>query len=137
MHNNDTMHNNDNIHFLLTEDDDDSVNDSEDVEFNLSEILNKLDDIEINNELENELFSEMIHYDTNYNVKQLLLICDYYKISKFLRAQKSNKDDIIRSLVFFEQNPSNYEIVLKRKQLWFYINEIKNDKFMKKYVLWN
>ena len=134
---NDTMHNNDNIHFLLTEDDDDSVNDSEDVEFNLSEILNKLDDIEINNELENELFSEMIHYDTNYNVKQLLLICDYYKISKFLRAQKSNKDDIIRSLVFFEQNPSNYEIVLKRKQLWFYINEIKNDKFMKKYVLWN
>jgi hypothetical protein len=131
------MHNNDNIHFLLTEDDDDSVNDSEDVEFNLSEILNKLDDIEINNELENELFSEMIHYDTNYNVKQLLLICDYYKISKFLRAQKSNKDDIIRSLVFFEHNPSNYEIVLKRKQLWFYINEIKNDKFMKKYVLWN
>jgi hypothetical protein len=121
----------------LTEDDDDSVNDSEDVEFNLSEILNKLDDIEINNELENELFSEMIHYDTNYNVKQLLLICDYYKISKFLRAQKSNKDDIIRSLVFFEHNPSNYEIVLKRKQLWFYINEIKNDKFMKKYVLWN
>ena len=126
-----------NIHFLLTEKDDDSINDNEDIELHLSEILNKLEDIEINSELENELFSEMLNYDTNYNVKQLLLICDYYKISKLLRAQKSNKDDIIRSLVFFEHNPSNYEIVLKRKQMWFCINELKNDKFMKKYVLWN
>ena len=126
-----------NIHFLLTEKDEDSINDNEDIELNLSEILNKLEDIEINSELENELFSEMLNYDTNYNVKQLLLICDYYKISKLLRAQKSNKDDIIRSLVFFEHNPSNYEIVLQRKQMWFCINELKNDKFMKKYVLWN
>ena len=30
----------------------------------------------------------------------------------------------------------NKEIVLKRKKIWFYINELKKDKLMKKYILW-
>jgi hypothetical protein len=43
---------------------------------------------------------------------------------------------MIDILVNFERNPINTDIVFKRQNMWFYINELKNDKFMKKFVLW-
>jgi hypothetical protein len=84
-----------------------------------------------------ELFiPHIFNYRENCTVKELLLICEYYGIAKELKLNKCNKEQIIYVLVYFESNPSNFEIVCKRQNLWFYINEIKNDKFMKKYVLW-
>ena len=65
-----------------------------------------------------------------------MLICDYYGISKSVKANKCNKSEIIYFLVNFENDPRNDEIVCRRRNIWFYITEIKNDKFMKKYVLW-
>jgi hypothetical protein len=64
------------------------------------------------------------------------MICDYYGIAKELKANKYNKDLIIQYLVEYEINPINNDIVFKRQNMWFYINELKNDKFMKKYILW-
>ena len=104
-------------------------------ELDLKKILKDLEKIETSNSSDS-LNSLVVYYELNYNIKQLFLICDYYKISKNLRVCKSNKLEIIESLVLFEMNPENFEIVIKRKQLWFYINELKNDKFMKKYVFW-
>ena len=66
----------------------------------------------------------------------MLLICDYYGLAKDLKSNKCNKYEIIEFLVIYEYNPLNSDIVFKRQNLWFYINELKNDKFMKKYVLW-
>ena len=116
-----------NIFFSLDEDDD----------------SNKIDNTiynEINNEINNyDLDSfEMLynHYKFNYNVKELLLICEYYGIAKELKSNKCNKEVIIQFIINFETTPSNDQIVLKRQNMWFYINELKNDKFMKKYVLW-
>ena len=43
---------------------------------------------------------------------------------------------IMEGIINFENEPQNEEVVVKRKNLWFYMAEIKNDKFMKKYVLW-
>ena len=43
---------------------------------------------------------------------------------------------IIEYLVIFENDISNVDIVFRRQNMWFYINELKNDKFMKKFVLW-
>jgi len=124
---------NDNIYFFFDESDSENeIFQDED----LSKILKELENIEL--EQNDNLFASLVlYYEINYNVKQLLLICDYYKIAKELRVNKSNKMDIINTLVLFENNEENMELVLKRKQLWFYINELKNDKFMKKYVLWN
>ena len=126
-----TTENEININFFFDEIDDNNL------ELDLSELLNELEDIELEEDYEEKLMPEIINYEVNYNIKQLLLICEYYKISKILKTNKCNKGDIIKALVFFENNSNNYEIVLKRKQLWFYMNELKNDKFMKKYVLWN
>ena len=78
-----------------------------------------------------------VDYQLNYTVKQLLLIGDYYDIVKTNKLNKCTKDEIIHHLMIFENNSENTEIVLKRKQLWFFMGELKMDKFMKKFILWS
>ena len=43
---------------------------------------------------------------------------------------------IIYFLVDFENDPLNNTIVLQRKKMWHCMNMLKNDKFMKKYIIW-
>lgn len=81
--------------------------------------------------------SQKLYYHMNFTVKELLFICDYYGIAKQLKAAKCNKEDITTVLVNFEMDPLHSEIVLRRKKAWLYMNELKNDKFLKKYILWS
>jgi hypothetical protein len=119
--------------------------DDEDDENELETILKEINDFsysEIENNNENgwystsTLIAKSIDYDTNYNVKQLLTICDYYGLSKEVKLNKFKKTELILFLLDFEENMENSLIVYKRKQLWYFIEELKNDKFMKKYILW-
>jgi hypothetical protein len=68
-------------------------------------------------------------------LKQLNLICDYYGITSYLRITKCNKKDIVNILVLYENADENYEIVVKRKRMWKCLAELKNDKFMKKFII--
>jgi len=129
----------DNIQFNII----DEVNKDEDI--NLSELIDNIENTFIvtdqnNNyeelESENIKVSQIIDYQMNYTLKQLNLICEYYGILKQIKCNKCNKDEIIRILVDFENDRNNEDIVSTRKNMWFYMNEVKNDKFMKKYVLW-
>ena len=86
-------------------------------------------------DIDSELYSEFVNYQLNYTVKELMLICEYYGFAKELKSCKSNKNDIINVLVIFENKSENVEIVLKRKLYWSYMAELKQDKFMKKYIL--
>ena len=88
------------------------------------------------NERNSICVNKHIDYTVKYTIKELLLICEYYGISKELKLNKCNKEEILRVLVHFENNPENIEVVLRRQQMWEYINTLKSDKFMKKYVLW-
>ena len=104
-------------------------------------LQNELNDIEIyGNSGEqpegDDIFLDMKDYEMNYNVKQLMLICEYYDILKDVRTNKLKKQDIIEQILLFEKNMENIEITMKRKELWYYINELKNDKMMKKFVIW-
>ena len=116
-----------------------SINDKELVDnndFDLNELLKSLESTNIG-EIKHDFFvSQTLHYEVNFTVKELMLICEYYGISKDLKSNRCNKTEIIFFLVKFENEPNNEDIVSKRRNMWFYINEIKNDKFMKKYVLW-
>ena len=105
-----------------------------DNELELTEMLND----EYNQDYTNDdlILPQIINYHENYTVKELLLICEYYGVAKELKYTKCNKNEIIQFLVMYESNPINTDIVFKRQNMWFYINELKNDKFMKKYVLW-
>jgi hypothetical protein len=121
----------DNIFFSVIEEENE-----ENEELNLTEIINEINKTEFSYyDNEDLLIPHIIHYKENFTVKDLLLICEYYGVAKELKSQKCNKDEIIQFLVFYESNPSNSDIVFKRQNMWFYINELKNDKFMKKYVL--
>jgi hypothetical protein len=76
-------------------------------------------------------------YDMYYKVKDLLKICRYYGIEKNIKSAKCKKQDIITSIIFFEQSPENYEIVQRRHRMWDLITELLNDPMMKQYVIWN
>lgn len=104
-------------------------------DFNIEELMAEIENTEL--ELNDDLaFPQMINYHENYTVKELLLICEYYGFAKDLKQNKFNKEQIIEYLVAFECDTTNSDIVFKRQNMWFYIEELKNDKFMKKFVLW-
>ena len=119
-----------NISFFI---DDNTEQNNDDFIFNLNELLNT----EYVFKEDDNLCTKLINYDINYTIKQLFIICEYYGIAKDLRVTKCNKSDILNTLIIYENNIENLERVNKRKKLWHYIDELKNDKFMKKYVLWN
>ena len=109
------------------------IENQEKEEINIEEFMAEMETNEFNDDL---TVPKMINYHENFTVKELLLICDYYGFAKELKTNKCNKDQIIEILVSFESNLNNSDIVFKRQNMWFFINELKNDKFMKKYLLW-
>ena len=109
-------------------------NQNENSEFNIEELIAGVEKTELEN---NDVrISHVINYQENCTVKELLTICEYYGFAKDVKNNKLNKEQIIEVLVAFELDPNNSDIVFKRQNMWFYINELKNDKFMKKYVFW-
>ena len=134
--------NNENISYYF-EENTDSNNDNEnaaqnDLLFDIDKFLYNFDNMNNNDPLLNdEIFVQMKNYDINFNVKQLALICEYYGLTKDIRINKLKKQDIIEQIILFENNTDNIGIFIKRKEMWYYMNELKNDKLMKKFILWN
>ena len=85
-----------------------------------------------NNEFD-KIYSMQLDYDENYIKKDIDFIADYYKISK----RKKRKMELIQDIVLFEINPSNESIVQKRKLMWFYISEIEEDSYLRKFLIFN
>jgi hypothetical protein len=102
--------------------------------FNIEQLMAEIENAELSDS--DLMIPQMINYNENFTVKELLLICEYYGFAKDVKTNKFNKEQIIDFLVSFETDPNNSDIVFKRQNMWFYINELKNDKFMKKFVLW-
>jgi hypothetical protein len=74
-------------------------------------------------------------YNTNYNVKQLKQIITYYEIQ--LNKRNLKKKELINKIIIFELDNDNKNIVNKRKQLWFYMKELKEDKCLNKFILFD
>ncbi len=137
---------NENISFYISDDDDNNTisNSSMDSHFSFNngneenKNINIFDyqDIIYNNLATDYQLSKEIDYEMNYTVNQLLLICEYYDLVKEWKLKKSNKQTIIQILVNFENNTDNIEIVSKRKLFWRFMDELKNDKFMKRFIIW-
>ena len=72
-----------------------------------------------------------VDYQTNYLKKDLDRIADYYEISK----RKKRKEQLVEDIVLFEKDPENIEIVFQRKKLWSYVEEIKCDKYLSKFLI--
>lgn len=77
------------------------------------------------------MYAIQVEYESNYNVKQLGLIMDYYELPK----RKLRKDEMIQIIMLYECEPTNALKVEQRKRLWSYVSELKNDKFFNKFLL--
>jgi hypothetical protein len=81
--------------------------------------------------LVDEYTASELDYNENFTKKQLELIANYYDIS----VRKKKKLELIETIVVFEKEYSNCDIVNRRKTLWFYIEEINNDSFLSKFLI--
>ena len=77
------------------------------------------------------LMAQHMDYYENYNIKMLHHITNYYQIPK----GRLKKDGIIELIIQFENNPDNSAIVYNRKRLWHYINELKNDNYFNRFIV--
>lgn len=86
-----------------------------------------------------EYLAHKINYLYNYNVNQLKKIIDFYNTynNNAIKIIKKKKNDIIDIIVNYELDINNESIVNERKKLWFYIKEIKADKYLSKYIIFN
>jgi hypothetical protein len=73
-------------------------------------------------------------YEASYSVKELLKICEYYGIIKQRNQRK--KMELIYAILLYEKDPTNESTVETRKRFWGYLDELKQDKFMKQFVVW-
>ena len=141
---------NNNISFLLEEKDD--KNEQEKEEFDISNFVKEVDEltkddtlvINYNNPellyyVEKSVFAneDEIYYSEKYTIKDLMKICCYYGIDKNIKSSKCRKQDIISTIVFFEGQLENAEIVYKRHNMWAYMTELIADPKMRGYLLWS
>lgn len=102
----------------------------------LSEIKNTV--LDVNNEPDKSIdwstdyLKLQLHYTDNFTVKDLHKLCDFYELDK----RKKRKDELVGDIVLYELDSYNVDIVNNRKRLWFYMDELKNDKYFKKYIIW-
>jgi hypothetical protein len=147
--------NSENISFLL--EDIDTAHDLDYTDNNEDNEINKLyslidDDYNTNNigiisntknnllyYIEKSVFTgeDETYYNEKYTIKELMKICAYYGIDKDIKASKCRKMDIITTIVFFEAQAENVEIVSQRNNMWAYITELATDPKMRKYLLWS
>jgi hypothetical protein len=130
--------NNGNINFFFN-DNNDNDNDNSDIYNNnnisINDFLLETDKLTKYNAIRIG-YGEMLelYYDEHYLVNDLLRICDYYGLLKTIKSLKCKKQEIIYTIVLYEKDIINKDQVEKRHQLWSYINELKNDKYMKQFI---
>ena len=118
-----------NIHLEFLELEEESSTPSSDIDVLLSSFYSDDEDDDILDCIQ-ILTDSMDEYES-MTVKQLLRIQEYYNIPK-----TKKKGEMVADIIAFESNLANTEIVLRRKKLWTYMTELKEDKCMKQYVFW-
>ena len=64
--------------------------------------------------------------------KQLIIICEYYGLLK----SKLKKQEMIEKILQFENDSINKKIMTTRYKIWNVMDKLKQDKIMKKYIIW-
>ena len=122
-----------NIHFFFEYDKNDIDNNK--VDTYLDNMLQEFDQLECFEGIkgkEDGIFAEMQNYDLNCTFKQLVCIADYYGI----KTARLKKVELIERIVEYEQKEENEKRVYQRRKWWYFMQELKEDKFMKQFVIW-
>ena len=66
------------------------------------------------------------------SAKQLVIICEYYGLLK----SKLKKQEMIEKILQFENDSLNKKVMTTRYKIWKVMDKLKQDKIMKKYIIW-
>jgi hypothetical protein len=66
------------------------------------------------------------------SAKQLAIICEYYGLLK----SKLKKQEMIEKILQFENESLNKKVMTTRYKIWNVMDKLKQDKIMKKYIIW-
>lgn len=69
-------------------------------------------------------------YEMNYTMKQLKHIAGYYGIKN-----KPRKVDMIQDIVAYETDTVNGDAVARRKRMFYYMDALKNDEYLKSFIM--
>jgi hypothetical protein len=128
------------IHYFLDESDSDSDSDlDKEIGFGFGlENSQTINTLSLSYFIEkNKCYGNDELYYEQYTVKELMKICQYYNIAKNIKSAKCKKQDIISTIVFFEGQTENKQLVNKRHSMWAYMAELSADIKMKPYILWS
>lgn len=124
------------MNYHIEEKDLNSSIDNEIIKYN--EIVNFVNELDASKNITNNQtnyddnwYSLVVDYETNYTKKDLDKIAEYYEISK----RKKRKLDLCEEIALFELIPENEDLVNHRKLMWFYFEQIKTDKYLKKFII--
>ena len=120
--------NNENIYISLQE------NNKNNEDITIEDLMTDIENIELNDDFNiDDFYSREINYDTNYTKKELEKIAAYYDIQK----RNKKKALLIEEIILFEKNPDNICLVLHREKLWGYINELKEDPYLRQFIIFD
>ena len=80
-----------------------------------------------------ECLAMTVNYNENYTLKDLQKIAEYYEIS----TRKLSKAELIENIIAYEDNTDNQVKTKQRKKLWHYMKEIKRDKYLKSFLIFD
>ena len=66
------------------------------------------------------------------SAKQLAIIFEYYGLLK----SKLKKQEMIEKILQFENDSLNKKVMTTRYKIWNVMDKLKQDKIMKKYIIW-
>jgi len=119
-----------NLSFLLEETKINSTNITMD---DLIEDMNNIDDLTLFDANFDDFYAQEINYDTNFTKKELEKILDYYEIPK----RRKKKEKMISEIILYEKNNENIYTVMQRKKLWGYIKELKEDTYLRQFIIFD
>jgi len=80
-----------------------------------------------------ECLAMTVSYNENYTLKDLQKIAEYYEIS----CRKLSKAELIEHIIAYEDNHDNEVKTKQRKKLWHYMKEIKRDKYLRPFLIFD
>jgi len=121
-----------NVHYEITHKDGEKKDEIQDIDAYIAEIVDE-DSIEENNDDPSRMAAIELDYMTNYTVKMLSHILCYYKLSK----RKLNKTEMVQIIIIFENDPENETVVARRRQLWKYMERLRDDEYLSTFILFD
>jgi hypothetical protein len=104
----------------------------------IEDLLNDINDFKLHDDINDDIdmgdfYAQEINYDTNFTKKELEKIAAYYEIQK----RRKRKSDLIEEIILYEKNPENIYIVSHRKKLWGYNKELKEDNYLRQFIIFD